>query len=127
MNIGDHYVVLWDSRYGHFHIEKVAAMVARNRDLFARDTPKEYILLSFEKTQAAANAAAEEFDNIRNLADASERMMVLQEWPTEPIERPVCPKCKGAMVRRTASKGPNPGKQFWGCLDYPNCKGTVNV
>ena len=29
------------------------------------------------------------------------------------------------MMLRTARKGRNAGGQFWGCSDYPNCKGIV--
>lgn len=37
---------------------------------------------------------------------------------------PLCPRCNKPMRRRTARQGPNAGKDFWGCTDYPNCKGT---
>ncbi len=40
---------------------------------------------------------------------------------------PVCAKCGAAMVLRTAKKGPNPGEQFWGCANYPRCRGTHAV
>jgi ssDNA-binding Zn-finger/Zn-ribbon topoisomerase 1 len=30
-----------------------------------------------------------------------------------------CPKCSGPMVPRKSSFG-----MFWGCKDYPQCKGT---
>jgi ssDNA-binding Zn-finger/Zn-ribbon topoisomerase 1 len=34
-----------------------------------------------------------------------------------------CPKCKkGQMVERTAKAGPNAGKTFLGCTNYPECK-----
>lgn len=35
-----------------------------------------------------------------------------------------CPACNGPMVLRTAKKGPSTGAQFWGCSNYPQCKGT---
>ncbi|MGJ7512638.1 restriction endonuclease [Variovorax sp. GT1P44] len=38
---------------------------------------------------------------------------------------PACPKCSRAMVRRTARKGANAGNEFWGCPDYPRCRGTA--
>jgi restriction system protein len=38
--------------------------------------------------------------------------------------KPLCPLCKGLMVRRTARKGKNTGSQFWGCSGYPECKGA---
>lgn len=39
---------------------------------------------------------------------------------------PSCPKCGGAMKRRTARRGPNTGSMFWGCSRYPKCRGTRN-
>lgn len=38
---------------------------------------------------------------------------------------PSCPRCARVMVRRTAKKGANTGQQFWGCSDYPRCRGTA--
>ncbi|MGD9158457.1 MAG: four helix bundle suffix domain-containing protein [Desulfobacteraceae bacterium] len=40
---------------------------------------------------------------------------------------PPCPICGKMMVVRTAKSGKNAGNQFWGCSDYPNCKGVVNL
>lgn len=37
---------------------------------------------------------------------------------------PACPICQSAMVKRTAKRGANSGKAFWGCSQYPSCKGT---
>ncbi|MGK2951929.1 MAG: restriction endonuclease [Thiobacillus sp.] len=36
---------------------------------------------------------------------------------------PACPVCQSAMVRRTAKRGANSGNEFWGCSQYPGCKG----
>ena len=33
----------------------------------------------------------------------------------------------GEMRRRTAGKGPNAGKPFWGCSRYPACRGTLEL
>jgi hypothetical protein len=33
-----------------------------------------------------------------------------------------CPKCNSPMVLRTSKKGPDIGKQFWGCSRFPRCK-----
>ena len=35
---------------------------------------------------------------------------------------PLCPKCGKPMVRRKSAKG-----EFWGCQDYPSCRGTRNI
>jgi restriction system protein len=37
---------------------------------------------------------------------------------------PACPVCQSAMVKRTAKRGANSGNAFWGCSQYPACKGT---
>ncbi len=37
---------------------------------------------------------------------------------------PNCPECSSSMVLRTARRGANAGNQFWGCSNYPKCKGT---
>ncbi len=40
---------------------------------------------------------------------------------------PQCPHCGKEMVLRTAKSGKNAGNQFWGCSDYPDCKGVVKL
>ncbi len=35
-----------------------------------------------------------------------------------------CPSCSSTMVRRVAKRGDNAGKAFWGCAEYPTCRGT---
>ena len=37
---------------------------------------------------------------------------------------PICPKCDVPMVMRTASKGKNEGRAFWGCTNFPKCRET---
>lgn len=39
---------------------------------------------------------------------------------------PSCPKCGHSMVRRTAKSGANSGNAFWGCSQYPSCRGIRN-
>ena len=37
-------------------------------------------------------------------------------------KRKICPKCESEMVLRTAAKGAEPGRQFWGCSTFPRCR-----
>lgn len=37
---------------------------------------------------------------------------------------PACPQCGKPMLKRMQKKGQGQGREFWGCSDYPNCKGT---
>jgi HJR/Mrr/RecB family endonuclease len=51
--------------------------------------------------------------------------------PTNPSSQspvvPQCPKCGAPMVLRTAHKGAYAGRTFYGCSNYPRCRGIVNV
>jgi len=42
-------------------------------------------------------------------------------------DAPVCPGCGKPMRQRTAGKGPNAGKKFWGCTGFPECTGVLPV
>lgn len=38
---------------------------------------------------------------------------------------PVCPHCNKPLVLRVYGKGPDAGKRFWGCPNYPACRHTA--
>jgi restriction system protein len=40
---------------------------------------------------------------------------------------PQCPKCRNAMVLRTAKQGIRKGSSFWGCAQFPTCRQTVGI
>ena len=46
--------------------------------------------------------------------------------PPQPGEEE-CPKCGSAMRLRVARRGSRRGKQFWGCLRFPSCNGTLPI
>jgi len=41
-------------------------------------------------------------------------------------DAPACPKCGSSMVMRTAKSGSNAGNSFWGCSNFPGCRGIRN-
>ncbi|UVA79568.1 hypothetical protein [Pandoraea commovens] len=41
--------------------------------------------------------------------------------------KPLCPNCASIMRLQTAKKGRNAGKQFWGCVRFPRCKGSRSL
>ena len=47
--------------------------------------------------------------------------------PTPEGADPDCPDCGAPMARRTARRGPNAGNQFWGCTEFPECRGIRNL
>lgn len=46
---------------------------------------------------------------------------------SNPAAERKCPKCGSNMVLRTAKRGTNAGRQFWGCSAYPKCRVVQNV
>lgn len=38
---------------------------------------------------------------------------------------PTCPRCGGEMVIRTATRGKHKGRRFYGCVNYPKCRGVL--
>ncbi len=40
---------------------------------------------------------------------------------------PDCPTCAKSMIKRRAKRGANADREFWGCVDYPACRGTRHI
>lgn len=38
-----------------------------------------------------------------------------------------CPNCGKDMAKRTAKQGANAGKAFWGCSNFPQCRGIIPI
>ncbi|SFL24809.1 restriction system protein [Nitrosomonas aestuarii] len=56
---------------------------------------------------------------------STKRIFSLESAPEIEISStiPDCPKCGQSMVKRIAKKGANAGSRFWGCSDFPTCRG----
>ena len=53
-----------------------------------------------------------------------------KEEPRARLDRqdtPACPKCGTSMVQREAKRGKHMGNSFWGCGQYPKCKGILQI
>jgi len=48
---------------------------------------------------------------------------VIAEYRTSPV----CPVCSKEMVQREATKGKNAGNKFWGCSQFPKCRGVLTL
>ena len=40
---------------------------------------------------------------------------------------PSCPKCNSEMIQRVAKQGARQGQTFYGCSQFPKCRGVVNI
>lgn len=54
----------------------------------------------------------------------AQRLAAAPLAPTQKPAVPACPECGSPMRQRTASKGSNAGRDFWGCSTFPRCRGT---
>jgi restriction system protein len=64
---------------------------------------------------------------VKQVQDSSHESSTPTEATAEPDTPPFCPVCGKVMILRTARHGQNAGNQFWGCPDYPRCKGVRQV
>jgi restriction system protein len=60
----------------------------------------------------------EELDELNSESESMEDEM--------PELEPLCPICSQKMIKRTARKGKNAGNTFWGCSQFPNCRGVIS-
>ena len=99
---------------GRFTLE--AEAFASGRNLRLLDGPQLHRLLK----QARGGASAKPAADLRATEQASNAAPQAAKTAA-----PSCPKCTQPMVRRTARRGANAGQEFWGCSDYPRCRGTA--
>ena len=59
--------------------------------------------------------------------DASHAPNVALMNQLEASSAPICPKCNIPMVQRTASRGKQRGRRFWGCPSYPDCRNIIAI
>jgi len=86
-----------------------------------------YVVTSGQFTQEAKDFAAGR--NIMLMDGAALRALIGGVKPAPAAANagdttPACPSCGSAMVRRVAKRGANAGNAFWGCAQYPACKGV---
>lgn len=62
----------------------------------------------------------------RNLAGTPEALVPIAA-SSENTEQILCPKCGAVMIRRTATKGPNAGSEFYGCPNFPKCRSIIAI
>lgn len=77
----------------------------------------------YEKLRPLTNA--DEAVKAAHVADIERRFRQLPTEPAPPEAEktaPVCPRCGRPLVLRTAKKGANAGKQFYGCSGFPQCR-----
>jgi len=64
--------------------------------------------------------------NIKRTPQALDRVLLKarEMWKAGAFPKPACPICEGLMQKRNARNNHGSHNKFWGCWDYPRCKGT---
>ncbi len=83
-------------------------------------------IASLEKGFVEAGGYSEQLAAAR-LAFRAKKRLDRSDQADRTDQIPSCPQCGKLMVLRTAKSGKNAGSQFWGCCDYPDCKGMVKL
>jgi|SRR6266404_7566778 hypothetical protein len=55
---------------------------------------------------------------------AARHALAANTQQTEEDTANACPLCKKPMVKRKARRGSRKGEMFWGCSNFPTCRGT---
>lgn len=64
---------------------------------------------------------------VSNNAELKQEIREIVNNDTDSKEDLICPRCSSKLVLRTAKKGENAGKQFYGCSNYPKCRYIMPV
>lgn len=68
--------------------------------------------------------------DILNLIESlteEKKSRILEEITDGDYKTPTCARCGVKMVKRTSTKEPRIGKEFWGCVNYPKCRSVINI
>lgn len=71
-------------------------------------------------------SAAQLLELIQKLSPEAQARLLEQATEGD-YSTPSCPSCGTKLVLRTANRGNRPGKQFWGCRNYPRCRYTMHA
>jgi len=63
----------------------------------------------------------------QSLGTGTARPRPVEVAPSNAVTPPSCPICSKAMVKRVAKRGGSSGNAFWGCSDFPACRGTRQI
>jgi len=81
-----------------------------------------------ENTHQSKTLEENIIDTQTNFGKTSQRRELLKSEPNQVESEQIrCPKCGAGMVRRTARHGAYEGRDFYGCENYPKCRGIVNI
>ena len=107
-------------------LSAVTANVASGKSILSEEEIASLYNKLYPLTQADEAVKIAHVNNIAQKHFAN-KSLLCNETITSTTEEKICPRCGSKMVLRTASRGENAGKQFWGCSRYPKCRYLENI
>lgn len=94
------------------------------------------VVIGSEKamTESAERLLARSVNNPVDYTEKYRKELIAQTEKKELVnkseetkEGPICPKCGSPMVKRIARRGENAGSWFYGCSNFPRCRGIISA
>jgi uncharacterized membrane protein len=111
-------------------VEKIAS--SSENDITENKITEIYDKL-YPYTQVSEDDKSKHVENINNRLLSADDTKQKIETPIKDndnaikTDENICPKCGNTLVLRTAKKGENAGKTFYGCSAYPKCRYIRNI
>lgn len=102
-------------------IDFVEEVVSSNNDVLTQSQIDSIEKKVYPYTQITKQEKLEHINRIKNESNKIDELIVIDD------NNQTCPRCGASLVLRTARKGDNAGKQFYGCSNYPKCRYTRNI
>lgn len=123
---------IWDKNEDRLSGEEVENLYIKLRNLtkVSEETKENHIQNIKDKYGDSGKKSERQEEPVKtpeNVVLEPEKNIIKEVEAEEPnIEKAetdkICPRCGKKMVLRTAKKGENAGKQFWGCSGFPKCR-----
>lgn len=117
----------------HWKTYKVGVNIVREQFgiMTSEGVDEAIIITSGSFTQEAINFASNKSitlitgERLKEIIRKGQQLHLESEININTSVPPNCPLCSAVMVERTARKGKWAGNTFWGCPNFPKCKGLV--
>lgn len=107
--------------YGVMAAERVKHGIFLTTSDFSNDAKE------FAKGKALMLIDGEEFVSVINRLEDEDNKKINKLVYQGDHKTPTCVNCNIKLIKRSTKKGPNAGRGFWGCINYPKCKITMNI
>jgi restriction system protein len=120
----------WTKPIGVSLIRELYGIMAANsvrHGIFLTTSEYSKDALEFARGKNLLLIDSDEFVSLVNNLDEINRKRINNLARAGDYQVPTCVKCDVKMVKRKAKSGKNAGAEFWGCVNYPRCKLTMQV